>query len=114
MASLTGFKNDSKGAFIEKHPDANIKYGVDFTDYMASSDNITSATVAIETITGDAAPLQFPTDQATDVNVTNNVVNIRLSGGTSGNEYNVDTTIVTEDGDTDVRRFRIIIGPKHL
>jgi hypothetical protein len=42
------------------------------------------------------------------------VVNIRLTDGTSGNEYNIDTTINTSDGDTDVRRFRIVMGPKHL
>lgn len=114
MANLTGFKNDNKGAFIEKHPDANLQYGVNFTDYMATSDNISSATVSVETISGDSSPLGFPTDQATDVTVSGNQVNIRLSGGTSGNVYNVDTTIVTQNGDTDVRRFRIVVGPKHL
>jgi hypothetical protein len=114
MANLTGFKRDQKGAFIEKHPDANIQYAVDWTDYLNSGDTINTATATIETITGDASPLALPTDASTDVVVSGAVVNVRLNGGTSGNEYNVDVRINTVNGDADVRRFRIIIGPKHL
>jgi hypothetical protein len=115
MANLTGFKRDNNGAYIEKHPDANIQYGVDFTDYLNSGDGVASAAITIQTITGDSSPLRFPTNAATDVIITGAaVVGIRLIGGTTDNIYNVDVKIVTEDGDTDSRRFRVIIGPKHL
>jgi len=114
MANLTGFRRDNKGAFIEKHPNANIQYGVDFTDYLNSGDSISSAAVSIETISGDSAPLRLPTDASTDVVIAQALVNVRLSGGTTGNEYNVDVQITTTNGDTDSRRFRIIIGSKHL
>ena len=40
MANLTGFKRDNQGAFIEKHPSANLQYGLDFTDYLSSGDAI--------------------------------------------------------------------------
>lgn len=115
MANLTGFKRDNKGAYIEKHPAANIQYGVDFTDYLNSGDGVASAVITIESIANDSTPLKFPTNAATDVVITGAaVVGIRLSGGTSGNIYNVDCKIVTEDGDTDSRRFRVVIGDKHL
>ena len=114
MANLTGFRRDNKGAFIEKHPNANIQYGVDFTDYLNSGDAIASASVSIESITGDSSPLQLPTDANTDVNIAGAVVSVRVEGGTSGKEYDVDVQINTVNGDTDVRRFRIVIGPKHL
>lgn len=114
MANLTGFKKDNKGAYIEKHSSANVQYGIDFTDYLNSGDAISSASVSIETISGDASPLALPTNPSTDVVVAAAVVNIRLEAGTSGNEYNIDVSITTTNGDTDVRRFRIIIGPKHL
>lgn len=114
MANLTGFKRDNKGAYIEKHPTANIKYGIDWTDYLNSGDAVATATVTIESITGDSAPLQFPTDAATDVEIAGNIVSTRLEGGTSGNVYDVDVKITTSNGDTDSRRFRIVIGPKHL
>ena len=87
---------------------------ISFNDYLNSGDAVASATVAIESITGDASPLALPTDAATDVVVASNVVNIRLNAGTSGNVYNVDVTITTTAGDTDVRRFRIVVGEKHL
>ena len=95
MANLTGFKRDNQGAFIEKHPNANLQYGLDFTDYLSSGDSISSATVAIETITGDSAPLALPTNPATDVVIASGIVNVRMNGGTSGNVYNVDVTVVT-------------------
>ena len=114
MANLTGFRRDNQGAYIEKASAANIQYGIDFTDYLNSGDAVSTATVAIESITGDTNALRFPTNQATDVTIVGKVVQMRLTGGTIGKEYNVDVTIVTANGDTDVRRFRIIIGPKHL
>ena len=114
MANLTGFRKDLKGAFIEKAAGANIKYGVDWTDYLSSGDAISSASVAIETISGDSSALALPTDASTDVVIAGALVNIRLNGGSAGNIYNVDVTIVTSNGDTDVRRFRIIITDKHL
>lgn len=114
MANLTGFKRDNEGAFIEKAPTANIKYAVDFTDYLNSGDAISSASVSIESIAGDASPLAFPTNSATDVLIAGAVVSVRLRNGTLNNIYNVDVTIVTSNGDTDKRRFRIIMTEKHL
>lgn len=115
MANLTGFLRDNKGAYIHKDPDANLVYGVDFTDYLNAGDNLTSATITIQTITGDSSPLQHPTAASTDVSISgNSQVNIRLEGGTVGNEYTIDTKVVTANGDTDSRRFRIIVQRKHL
>jgi len=114
MANLTGFKRDNEGAYIEKASTANIKYAIDWTDYLNSGDAISSATVAIETITGDTNALRLPTNAATDVLIAGDVVSVRLTGGTLGNVYNVDITIVTSAGDTDVRRFRVVITNKNL
>jgi hypothetical protein len=114
MANLTGFKRDNQGAYIEKHPSANLQYALDWTDWVNTGDSVSTASVAIESITGDASPLQLPTDAATDVVIATNTVNVRLEGGTAGNVYNIDVTINTVNGDTDVRRFRIVVGEKHL
>jgi len=114
MANLTGFKRDNEGAYIEKASSANIQYAVDWTDYLNSGDALSTATVAIESIAGDTNALRFPTNAATDVSIAGAVVGIRLRGGTLNNIYNVDVTIVTSNGDTDKRRFRIIITEKHL
>jgi hypothetical protein len=115
MANLTGFKRDNDGLYIEKDPDSNIQYGLDFTDYLNSGDSVTAATITIESITGDASPLAFPTGAATDVLITGGVlVNIRLQGGTVNNIYTVKCAITTTLGDTDARSFRIVIKEKVL
>jgi len=115
MANLTGFLRDNKGAYIHKDPDANLVYGIDFTDYLNAGDNLTSATITIQTISGDASPLAHPTAASTDVSIAgDSQVNIRLKDGTVGNEYTVDCKVVTANGDTDSRRFRIIVQRKHL
>jgi len=114
MSDLTGFKRDNEGLYIEKDPSSNIKYGLNFTDYLQTSDSLGTATVTIETISGDSAPLALPTDANTDVSITGGLVNIRLEGGTVNNIYTVKCTVVTADGDTDARSFRIIIKEKVL
>jgi hypothetical protein len=115
MANLTGAKKNNDGIYFEKSPSSNIQYGLDFTDYLNSGDTVASATVTIETISGDAAPLAFPTNANTDVLVTGGVlVNIRLSGGTVNNLYDVKCVIVTTQGDTDARSFRILCTERFL
>ena len=114
MANLTGFRRDLKGAFIEKAAGANIKYGVDWTDYLTTGDAISSASVAIETISGDSSALALPTDASADVTISGALVNIRLNAGTDGNVYNVRVKVVTSQGNTDARHFRIAITDKHL
>jgi len=92
-----------------------LVYGIDFTDYLNAGDNLTSATITIQTISGDASPLAHPTAASTDVSIAgDSQVNIRLKDGTVGNEYTVDCKVVTANGDTDSRRFRIIVQRKHL
>ena len=79
MANLTGYKRDNTSLYIAKDPDSNIQYGLDFTDYLNSGDTISSASTTISTVSGDSAPLAFPTNMATDVYITGGVlVNIRL------------------------------------
>lgn len=115
MSNLTGFKRDNNGLYVEKDKDANVQYGLDFTDYLNSGDSVSSATVTISTISGDATPLAFPTNAATDVLITGGVlVNIRLEGGSNGNIYTIKCVITTSQGDTDARSFRIVVKEKVL
>jgi hypothetical protein len=114
MANLTGFKRDSISLYIDKSPDSNIQYGLDFTEYLNSGDTILSATATLSTVVGDTAPLAFPTNEATDVYITSALVNVRVEGGSIGNIYTVKITIITTQGDTDSRSFRIAVKEKLL
>jgi hypothetical protein len=115
MANLTGFRSDRDGIYATKDPDSNIQYGLDFTDYLNAGDSVATATVSISTVSGDASPLALPTDANTDVNISGGtVVNVRLTGGSIQNVYTIKVTIVTSQGDTDARSFRIICQEKKL
>ena len=115
MANLTGAFRDNKSLFFVKDTNSNLQFGLDFTDYLKSSDSISSATATISTVSGDSAPLRLPTDASTDVTVSGgNTVFIRLTGGSVQNIYTIKITIVTSQGDTDSRSFRIEVQEKLL
>ena len=115
MANLTGARKDNKGLFFVKDTNSNLQFGLDFTDYLKATDAISSASVTISTVSGDAAPLRLPTDASTDVTVSGgNTVYVRLNGGSVQNVYTVKVTIVTTQGDTDSRSFRIKVQEKLL
>lgn len=112
MANLTGFKRDNTGLYITKDPQANVVYGLDWSDWLPSGDGLSSCTVTIETISGDAAPLALPTGAGTDVTITGGITNIRLHAGTAGNVYNIRAKVVTSQGNHDARHFRIVVEDK--
>lgn len=102
MATLTGFKTDRVGTYIEKDPYAVLDYSLDWTNWMPTGETIDTVTVTAETITGDSAPLAIDTTTNTDY-----VVTAFISGGTVGNIYNVEYKIVTDNSKRDSRNFRI-------
>jgi|TARA_R100000482_G_scaffold113838_1_gene56559 hypothetical protein len=102
MATLTGYKQDRVGQFIEKDPFAVLDFSLDFTNWMPTGDTISSITVTAETISGDAAPLVIDS-----TNNTNYVATANISGGTAGNIYNVEYKIITNNSLKDSRNIRI-------
>jgi hypothetical protein len=102
MATLTGFKTDNVGTYIEKDPYAILDYSLDFENWMPAADNISSIQVTAQTITGDATPLSI--NSSTN---TNYVVTAIISGGTVGKIYNVEYRIITANAKRDSRNIRI-------
>tara|TARA_B100000900_G_scaffold355859_1_gene325310 strand:+ start:1844 stop:2197 length:354 start_codon:yes stop_codon:yes gene_type:complete len=112
--ALTGYQKDAQGIFILKDSDANIKYSLDFVDYLNTGDSLATVTVTIGTISGDSAPLAFPTGSGTDVNISGTKAIFRVHAGTTGNIYPIEVKITTANGDTDARHFRIVVKDKGL
>ena len=102
MPSLTGFKEDRVGTYIEKDPYSVLDYSLDWTNWMPSGDTITTIAITAETITGDSAPLTIDSNSN-----TNYIATATISGGTAGNIYNVEYKIDTTNGLKDSRNFRI-------
>ena len=102
MATLTGFKTDRVGTYIEKDPYAVLDYSLDWTNWMPAGETISTITVTAETISGDSAPLTIDSTSNTDY-----VATAFISGGTTGNIYNVEYKITTDNSKQDSRNFRI-------
>lgn len=109
MPSLTGFKEDRVGVYIEKDPYAVLDYTLDFTNWLPTGDTISSATITAQAITDDAAPLVVDTTSHTDTVATGD-----LSGGTAGNIYNVEYKIDTTNGLKDSRNIRIKVVERQV
>ena len=102
MATLTGYKQDRVGQYIEKDPYAVLDYSLDFTNWMPAGDFISSIIATAETISGDSAPLTIDS-----TNFTNYVATANISGGTAGKIYNVEYKIITNNSLQDSRNIRI-------
>jgi len=102
MATLTGFKQDHLGTYIDKDPFAILDYTLDWTNWLPTGDTISSHTVTVQTIAGDATPLA----KNSSVNTTTLCTAI-ISGGTAGRIYNVEYKIVTANAKQDSRNIRI-------
>lgn len=110
MTTITGYKQDHKGSYIAKDPNAQLVYQMDWTtEWMPTGDSLASVSYTVETITGDANPLAIESS-----GIQSGVAYVELSGGTANNVYTVTCNIVTNDGITDSRRFRIKCEERYI
>lgn len=96
MATLTGYKTDRVGAFIEKDPFAQLDYSLDFSNYLPTGDTINTVSVS-----ADSGITVVSTSN------TDTVATAIISGGTAGTIYNVEFRITTANALSDSRNFRI-------
>lgn len=104
MATVTGFRADRDGAFIDKDPEATLDYSIDWTNWMPTSDTINTSTWAVTSPSGDSDPITVSSDSETSY-----VATAVLTGGTAGNSYTITNTIATVNNITDRRNFRIFV-----
>lgn len=84
-----------------KDPDAILDYTVDWSDWLATGDTISSV----------ASSVQTGITRTTQTNTTTTHT-IWLSGGTEGQEYEVTSRIDTAGGRTDERTIIIRVNEK--
>lgn len=109
MATVTGFRADRDGAFIDKDPEATLDYSIDWTNWMPTSDTISTSTWAVTSPAGDSDPITVSSDSETSY-----VATAVLTGGTSGNSYTITNTIATNNNITDRRNFRIFVKARSV
>ena len=108
----SGFKKDITGTYIVKDPGAIITYTVDWSEWLPTTSNISTSTWTISTVTGDGANALAKSSDG--ISHSNQYTYIQVNKGTSGNTYTVKNTVLTTDGTTDVRRFRIRVEDRYL
>jgi hypothetical protein len=102
MATKTGFKQDYKGSYISKDPDAQLVYSVDWaSEWLPTSTTITAVSHSI-TPTSATSPLTIE-----EQGIQDGVTFVELSGGESGEIYTVEVTVTLDDDAVESRRFRI-------
>lgn len=111
MSTITGYKKDSLGTYIEKDPEARLIYSMDWSQWLPSGSDITSVNYTVSARSNDAHPPVIHDDGITQAGT---VTYVELSGGTLGKIYTVTAEIDTDSGLTDRRNFRVKIEARSL
>ena len=110
MPDTSGFQADHKGrAYIEKDPNAELSYAVDWSDWMPISTSLDISSFTVSTIAGDADPLTVGGSS-----ILNDQAIVNLTGGTAGNTYTVTNNITSDNLDVDSRRFLVVVKERYL
>ena len=104
--TLSGFRTDRIGSYIDKDPESYLDYSMDWSDWMETGDVIDSSVWDIQTLTPDLSPL---TTDANTFNPATSLATIWIRGGSVSKNYTVTNTITTNNGLVAARYFRIFV-----
>lgn len=110
VSTITGFKRDNEGAYIDKDPEAQLVYSIDWTQWLQTGQTITAVTYSENSRVNDTAPLVIESEGISSGTLTY----VELSGGAVGKVYTVTAEITTDDGAVDRRNFRVKVLNRSL
>jgi len=109
MTTSSGFRQDVKGSWIPKDPDAQLVYSLDWaTEWLPQGASIVNVSHTITPVTTPALTIVSQGVQS------GGVTYVELSGGSAGEIYTIETTATLDDGAVDSRRFRIKCEDRYL
>lgn len=111
MSTITGFKQDQQGSYIAKDTDAQLVYTIDWTDWLATGETVSTVSFTENSRVNDAKPLVI---ESSGITAANKQTYVELSGGTVGKIYTVTAAITTDSGAEDRRSFRVKIENRSL
>lgn len=103
MSTITGYKQDTDGAWIEKDRLATLTYSMDWQDWLPAGASIASVSYSLTNPTYNPTPLVINSSGISGGNLTYAV----LSAGTVNKIYTVTAAITLDSGQTDRRSFRV-------
>lgn len=99
----SGFQATNTGLNIDKDPQAQLVYTLDWSDWLSTGDTLATATWTAAARRNDPTPISVESSGITD-DVKSYV---ELAGGQADKTYVITCAIATADGATDRRNFRI-------
>jgi len=110
MSTITGYKQDTQGAWIPKDPEAKLVYSMNWVEWLSTGQTIAAVNYTENSRVNDTAPLVIESEGVQGGTVTY----AEISGGAVGKIYTVTAEITTDDGAVDRRSFRIKIENRSL
>jgi hypothetical protein len=105
MTTITGFQEDTDGAWIYKDSNARLTYTMDWVDWLPPNTALSTVVYTHNSRANDADPVVL---HSTGISTTKTFVN--LSGGTVNRVYVITAEITLDNGSIDRRHFRIKIS----
>lgn len=103
MSTITGYKQDTDGVWIEKDPEARLTYTMQWSEWLPTGTALASVDYTHNSRANDADPIVIHSEGITDTTKTYAVI----SGGTVGKVYTITALITLDNGQTDRRAFKI-------
>lgn len=111
MSTISGYKYDTEGAYIEKDRLATLTYTIDWTDWLAAGELISAVAYSITAPTYNPTPLTVSTS---GIQAGNKITYVKLAAGTKDKIYTVTAQITTDAGAVDRRSFRVKVDNRSL
>lgn len=105
MSTITGYKEDTDGVYIQKDRLARLVYTLDWSEWLPQGASITAVDYTVQARVNDAAPPVLHSEGV----VSGTKTYVEISGGSVNKTYAVTAQITLDSGETDRRSFRIKI-----
>jgi hypothetical protein len=106
MSTITGYQQDTQGAWIAKDIEARLIYSMDWSQWLTQGQTVLTVDYSHNSRSNDANPLVIHTEGVTNMGT---LTFVEISGGTLNKTYTVTAEITTDDGSKDRRAFKILI-----
>jgi hypothetical protein len=106
MTTITGYKQDTQGAWIAKDPESRLVYTMDWSQWLSTGQTVTAVTYTHNSRANDPDPIVINSQGIIDAGTKTYA---EISGGQEGKTYTITAAITTDDSATDRRSFKILV-----
>jgi hypothetical protein len=109
MSTITGYKYDTEGAYIEKDRLSELVYTMDWVDWLGAGENLAAVTYSITPPAYNPTPVTILSSGYLGTQTY-----VELAAGTRDKIYTITAAITTDGGAVDRRSFRVKVENRSL